>query len=317
MQRRSLTRSAVAAAAVAALLAVAGCSSNPSPAASTSAAGDFNKELHDMLPDYIKQSGVVTAGALFQTPPIIGASDSDPNVPVGTAPDLAKLVGDILGVKFEFKNMQWPAQLPGVQSGAVDALWGQVTITAEREQSIVDLVPFDKVGNGLLVAAGNPKNITSIASQCGLTAGVPIGSQQSSITKSISDKECVANGKPAIKLAQYQDASSAIQALRAGTTDSWLNDVGAQQEVAKATPNTFKVVPVSDAEFPSQYTGIAVSKQNPGLTNALVEALRILIKNGQYADVMKKWDRSYASVTADEVVANPITKTPVGQKAAS
>ena len=171
----ALLTAPIAAAAVIGLLA--GCAAS-TPAASTSSASDTakNPALAKLLPASIKKSGTISFGALWETPPVISVSTTDSSTPIGISPDIAAAIAPILGVKVTWKNLQWPAQLPGLQSGNVDVLFGQVSVTKEREQSIVDLIPFTKDGQTILVAAGNPKKLTSLANACGTTIGAAVGS---------------------------------------------------------------------------------------------------------------------------------------------
>ncbi|GAA2245423.1 transporter substrate-binding domain-containing protein [Herbiconiux moechotypicola] len=298
-------------------VALAGCSgtSDAATPTETAAADDvFSQELHDLLPESIQESGVISFGALWETPPVIGADINDPDTPVGIAPDLVALMAPILGVDAEWMNMQWPAQLPGVQAGTVDALFGQVSITAEREQSIVDLVPFQKSSHSLLLPAGNPEDIEKIADMCGMTIAVPVGSNQSATVQAISDAECAADP---IQMAEYQGATSAVQALRAGTVDAWFDTTSAQEAVVAADPDVFTSVVIPESEMPTQFGGIAVSKDAPGLSEALAGALKILIEDGSYDAIYEEYGVSSQAITVDELIINPMTGTAPGEVAAS
>jgi len=300
-------------------LLAAGCAS-ASPAADASAStagGDFSQELHDLLPASIQKSGVISFGALWETPPVISVDEADPSKPVGISPDLAAAMAKELGVEVEWQNLQWPAQLPGLQSGTVDVLFGQVSITAEREQSVVDLIPFQSRGMSILLPADNPEKVKAVADMCGLTMGVPIGASQAAIVTKISAAACEANGKPAIKMADYQGASAAVQALRAGTVDGWLDTTTNIEDIVEANADVFDSTTVPDDEIPAEFSGIAVAKDNPGLSEALAGALKALIDDGTYGDIYKKLGLESSEVTSDEVVINPLTKTPAGEKAAS
>lgn len=298
------------------VIALAGCSSSDAGApADTAAASDvFDQKLHDMLPQSIQDSGVISFGALWETPPVIGVDASDATTPIGIAPDLVAELGPILGVKTEWSNLQWPAQLPGVQAGTVDALFGQVTITAEREQSIVDLVPFQKSQEGLLLPAGNPEKIEKLADACGKTIAVPVGSNQAKAVQAISDSECA--GSP-IQMAEYPGASAAVQAVRAGTVDAWFDTVASLQSIVDADSATFTSIVLPESEMPTDFSGIAVAKANPGLSEALVGALAVLIENGSYEDVYTQYDVAPMMITTDELVINPMTGTAPGAVAAS
>ncbi|MCB0965378.1 MAG: transporter substrate-binding domain-containing protein [Ilumatobacter sp.] len=265
-----------------------------------------------LLPDHDSLS----FGALWETPPIIGVDTEDTTVPVGAAPDLAAALAPILGVEVEWQNMQWPAQLPGVQSGVVDALFGQVSVTEERELSIVDLIPFTKTTFSLLLPEGNPDEVTQLADACGLTIGVPVGSVQTELVERISAESCEPNGEDAIEPAEYQGATAAISAIQAGTIDGWLDGTTSINEAAASGVAAFATAELPDSEWPPQYTGIAVGKDQPEVSLALVEGLQILIEDGSYGEIMEAWGMEAAAVTADEVVINPITGTPAGEVAA-
>lgn len=308
-QKKNSNRLSIATAAVGAAIVLAGCATEPAetPADEPSAA---ENEIFEMLPDFVKEAGVITSGALLQTPPVIGASDDDPNLAVGIVPDLAELLEPILGVEIEFINTQWPNQLPGVQSGALDTLWGQVSVTDEREQSIVDLIPWQTSPSGLLIAAGNPLGIDSVASMCGMRVAVPNGSTQMTDIQEVSDAECA---DTPIEILQYQGGADAVAAVRAGTVDAWMDSLASQNDLVEADPDVFDVVAVPESEIEPTFSGIAIGKANPELTEALLAAFTIIVEDGSYEAVLDEYDMGYAAITLDQLVPNPYTGTPVGE----
>jgi len=316
MSRRILTSAALLS--VALLATACGSSSeaaDETPATSTAtqtSTQTADPALHDMLPEQIQSSGTLKLGALWETPPMIGVDASDTTTPVGVAPDLADALGEVLGVEVEWQNMQWPAQLPGVQSGAVDALMGQVSNTAEREKSIVDMVPFYKSTESLLLPADNPDGITALKDMCGLTVGVPVGSTQSEEVNAVSAAHCADDP---IKLGEYQGATAAISAVRAGTIEAWLDTTTTQLQAVKASSGAFTTAELPEDESPTNFTAIAVGKANPGLSQALVEALQEVIDNGTYDEIMESHDVSSAAITSADVVVNPLTGTAAGETA--
>jgi polar amino acid transport system substrate-binding protein len=320
LSRHRSSRAALLVAPLAAVVvvALAGCSTGASttPAASDSKA---DPALVKLLPASIKKAGVISFGALWETPPGISVDPSNTKVPIGITPDLAAAMAPLLGVTAKWENMQWPAQLPGLQSGNIDVLFGQVSDSVEREQSVVDLIPYSKSTQSMLVPIDNPKSIDSLASTCGMTIGAPTGSTMTAELEAAS-KICTTAGNAAIKTASYPGASAAISALRAGNIDGWLDSTSTQKAVVANAPTVFDQVVIPDSEtiaFDSGYGGIAISKSNPGLSKAIAGALKELIDNGEYAKIMKKWKSEDISVPAGDVVVNLLTKTPAGEKAAS
>ena len=307
---------------IAALGLLAGCStSTPSASSdSTSDASAVNADLAALLPDSIKDSGEISFDALWETPPVISVSTDDPTVPIGISPDIAAAIAPILGVKATWVNLQWPAQLPGLQSGNVDVLFGQVSVTKEREQGIVDLIPYTKDGQTILVAAGNPKGLESLANACGATIGVAVGSTFSAEVEGASEKFCTSAGEDAITIAPYPNASNAISAIKAGTIDGWVNNTSQNADVAASSAADFDTVEIPEeqtVDYDPGLAGIAISKANPGLSEAVAGALKEIIDNGEYARIMAKYEADNVAISSSDVKINPLTGTEAGVKAAS
>lgn len=306
---------------VATAAAVAGCgsSSGSGEAGTTTSGADsaaFSQKLHDQLPDRIKQSGKITFGALWETPPIIGVDASDTTTPVGITPDLAAAMGAVLGVDPVWKNLQWPAQLPGLESGNVDALFGQVSDGKEREQ-VIDLVGFYRSPIALLVQGGNPHGIRSLADACGRKIGVPSGSDQEAAVRGNSKQECVSKGKPPITAVGYPGAQGAVIAVKGGTVDAWMDAATSARDIAKRSNGAFESVTLPDAEvdpYMERTVGIAVSKSQPELSNALAGALQALAGSGEYERIMKAWDSADAAMPASDIKVNAVTGLPAGER---
>ncbi len=284
-------------------------------AADSAKSPKFDKALHDSLPSSIKSAGAVTFGALWETPPIISVDLARPATPKGIAPDLAVGMGEVLGVRIKWLNLAWPAQLPGLQAGNVDVLFGQISDTVERERSVVDLIPFQKRGYGLLTAAGNPRKLAKLTDLCGVTVGIPIGSNTGAIIKSVSSVECVGAGKPAIDQREFNGATAMVQALRAGTIDASFDAAPSIATIAASDPAAYSFVALPSDHMDTEYSAIAVAKDNTQLTIALAEALKKVIADGTYAAAYKGVvGMSQSALTPDQIIINPLTRTPVGKK---
>lgn len=306
---RALLRSLPVAALALSGLAACGSSDSTSTSSASAGTGAEDSSLHDQLPDTVKSSGTLKLGALWETPPMISVTAGDSSKPVGIAPDLAAAIAPVLGVKVQWQNMQWPAQLPGVQSGVVHGLLGQVTDTADRESSDFDLVPYFKTTESLLMSKDDADGISALADMCGKKIGVPVGSTQTAEVKAASKKSCASDP---IDIAEYQGATMAINAVKSGAIDAWLDSTTSQDSAAKADPDLTSVV-VPDDEIAPQYTALAVSKKNGALATAFAGALTKLIDDGTYAKILEKYDVTAAAVTTDEVKVNPLTGTAAGE----
>jgi ABC-type amino acid transport substrate-binding protein len=317
VKRASLTIvSAMAAAAV-----LAGCGGSSSDAKTDAAANPsgsqaFDQKLFDQLPKDIQESKTISFGALWETPPYISVDPKDTKTPIGITPDLAAGVSEILGVTPKWQNMQWPAQLPGLQAGNVDVLWGQVSDTAEREQSVADIIAWSQSPLALLVASGNPKDIGKLGDACGLKVSVPIGSQQSQAVEGVSKTACTDQGKPAIKAVEYPGAQQAIVALKAGSVDAWFDSRSPVQEAADK--GGFDVVTLENAEiekYMQTINGVAIAKDQPGVTQAIAGALQKLAKSGEYQDILDKWKCGDNALQVEDIKINGYTGIKAGEQA--
>ncbi|WP_415394372.1 transporter substrate-binding domain-containing protein (plasmid) [Rhodococcus globerulus] len=307
----------VASIALAAGLVLTGCSSE---AAQPDSAGledvAFDQTLHDSLPQQIRDAGTISIGSLWETPPYIGVEASNSSVPIGIVPDLGSAVGKILGVDVDWKNLQWPAQLPGLQSGNVDVLWGQISDGAERERSVADIVGTFQDPIGVLLPAGNPKEIARLAEACGARIAVPLGGQQQAAVAANSESSCAAQGKPKIEAVEFPSAQAALVALRAGSVDGWMDSSASLDAFVEQTSGAFMTV-VLPAEEVDPYietiTGAAVSKSSPELSQALLAAMRSLVESGKYQEVLDNWNAGVSALPLDRMQINLYSGTPAGQ----
>lgn len=272
---------------------------------------EVNEELRDLLPDSIKEAGAIVAAGAFDNPPSIFADLNDPDRAVGVAPDLSRAVGEILGVEIDWRNTQWPGQLPGLDGGTFDILLGQISVTAQRERELIDLIPWSQNGLGFLVLEGNPTNISGWASVCGQVVGVSLGSIFVETLTNASAKYC--EGAEPIEYKEYQGNEE--PALRAGHVNAVLDGHSVMEQMAAGIPGVEAVqIPTEESfEMYPGLTGVAVKKENPGLSQAIAGAMQILHDNGTWQAIAEKYDASADIPSRDLVRINALTDTPVGE----
>ncbi|MGD8860264.1 MAG: transporter substrate-binding domain-containing protein [Myxococcales bacterium] len=128
------------------------------------------------------QDGTLHVGIEMSFPPMEFRDELDK--PVGADVEIAKALGEELGVEVEFVNMAFDSLIKAVQSGQVDVLISAMTVTPEREAHI-DFVPYLEMGSGILVIMGNPKRIRRPEDLCGKTVALQEGTTQIGAVKKI------------------------------------------------------------------------------------------------------------------------------------
>jgi polar amino acid transport system substrate-binding protein len=296
---------AVAASVALTAVALAACGPSTTPssgsattattaAASTtasSAAPAAVASLHAMLPASIRSAGKVTVGTNAPFPPFeMFKSPTDQTV-VGLEPDIGHLIGDVLGVTFDFEQQPFDGLIPGLQSGKYQVLMAGLSDTTQREQ-VVTMIDYNSSGQGLLVAAGNPDHLSNLLSLCGHTVAVQSGSNQVQLVTQ-ENRQCSKAGKSPEKLLQLPDYNDLLLAITTGKAQAVLNTLPTIGYSLKTSTNASQFQLLHDPKAPNGYDpapgAIAVPKGDKVLANAIVGALQVLQKDGRYRATLAKW----------------------------
>ncbi|MGH3008415.1 MAG: ABC transporter substrate-binding protein [Gaiellaceae bacterium] len=233
-----------------------------------------------MLPANIKKAGVIHVATSIYAP--VDFYKKDGKTLTGFDANLMTAAAKLLGVKVKWSVIDFSAILPGIKSGQYDFAT-DLTDEVSREKS-VDFVDNYRDGTSILVAQGNPEHLKTLGSLCGKTVVMTQGSVQIPIEEAQSSK-CQKAGKPAIKQLIVADDPPARLALKSGQADAYLANTLASSYAAKTTTD-FQVLP---GVYNFAYDGDIFPKKSRQLRNAVAAAYNVLIKNGTYAKVMKRY----------------------------
>src|SRR5207302_4249035 len=93
--------------------------------------------------------------------------------------DLAKALGDKLGVKITFINdTDFAGIIGALQSGRFDIIMSAMNDTVERRGKGVDFIDYFSAGSSVLVRKGNPDKVNGLDGLCGQTVAGPQGPDQ-------------------------------------------------------------------------------------------------------------------------------------------
>src|SRR5665647_883880 len=133
--KRSLRGAASLVLALSAMLSAACAGSTPAgstPAGSTpTRQARLDPKLHDLLPQSVKDRGVLRVGTDASYPPI-EAYGPDRRTIIGMDPDLGVEIGRILGVRLQFGATNFDELLADVARGDLDLAMSAMTDTPER-----------------------------------------------------------------------------------------------------------------------------------------------------------------------------------------
>lgn len=246
---------------------------------------DVNKELHDRLPENIKTAGKMISVNNGSFPPYEIVTGTEMT---GASADLTDALGQVLGVKIEHATVGGlPALLAGVNSGRYQFAFGPVGDYKDRETAN-DFVDWVQEFVVFATLKGNPKGISSLDTACGQRVSVMAGGSAERVIKAQSEK-CVTEGKGAVEVQSYTDQPASILAVRSKRADAFFSSQAPLTYFVSQANGQLELTGVGQKNgFEDIFQGAVVPKGSP-LGPLFVDAIKVLMDNGTYGAIMKKW----------------------------
>ena len=201
----------------------AGCGSGSGTSTGTTSPAGTSGEVSSIaaqVPAAVKAKGTlaVAADATYAPNEFIG---SDGHTVVGWDADLAKALGQVLGLKINMVNATFDTIIPGLVSGKYQLGMSSFTDTKERQKT-VDFVTYYVAGTSFYVKASAGPSITSLAGLCGHKVAVEKGTTQQADAQAQASK-CQSAGK-SLSLQIFNDQNAVNLALSSGRADVAMAD---------------------------------------------------------------------------------------------
>lgn len=293
-----------AAAAAAALLITATACSPTGAAPASNASADaaepalaVDQAAADLLPASIKASKVLRVAIPTNEPPTQYYREGTQDM-TGTNPDMARLLGEALGVKVEIQVANFDSIIPGLAANRYDMTVSSMTPTDKRME-VLDFVDYMQVGGGVAVPQGNPVGIKDQNELCGKKVGLLTGSYQLTVDVPKFDQACSAAGKDTIQRSEFQDTRQAISALTSGRLDVVLADAPILNFAASQNPQ----IEIA-AEYDVTPVGVGMPKDS-GLVKSISAALDAVIKSDAYQKMLGKYGLESSAITDARVNVAP------------
>jgi polar amino acid transport system substrate-binding protein len=287
---------ATAAAVVLTLGIAAGCSSSSSGGGNqtVSPASGVDSAAAALVPAAVKAKGTLDIGTDSTYAPS-EFLDTDGKTIVGFDVDLFNAVAAKLGLKAHFETASFGGIITGVNAGKYDAGVSSFTINQEREGQAV-MVSYFSAGTQWATKTGNPTGITPDTA-CGKHVAVQTNTVEVDDLKARS-KTCTDDGKSAIGIDQYAAQDAATSAAVAGKDDAVLADSPVMAYAVKQTNGELELLGSIYASAPYGYV---LPKGSDKFGQAIVAALKDLIKDGTYHTILAKWGVTPGAITKPAV----------------
>ena len=194
--------------------------------------------------------------------------------------DVARAVGEKLGVNVEFVETPWDSIFAALEANRFDVVANQVTITPERQQKY-DLSQPYAIGEGVIVTRTDDTSITSLADLKGKVSAQSTTSNWADVAR-----------QAGAKVESVEGFAQAATLLNQGRVDATINDSIAVYAYLAETGDTSIKIAAQTGEKSEQ--GFAARK-NSGLLPDLNRALDELKADGTLASISQKYLKANAS----------------------
>jgi len=202
---------------------------------------------------------------------------NDKNEIDGFDVDVARKLGELLGVKTEIVQVGSPDRIPFVSSGKIDAVLGAMTITAERQKVIDFTVPLHTEVLGVLTTKSKPyKDYMDLNDPAVKLVEV----------RGATPVKLVQEKLPKAQLLLLDNYPDAVRAIAQGRADAMIDVMDFMTEHTAKHKVDWRIV---DAPIDVYFCGIGVQKGNDALREKLSAAVKELHRNGYVDERWKKW----------------------------
>jgi polar amino acid transport system substrate-binding protein len=202
---------------------------------------------------------------------------NDKNEIDGFDVDIARKLGELLGVKVEIVQVGSPDRIPFVSSGKIDAVLGAMTITAERQKVIDFTVPLHTEVLGVLTTKSKPyKDWMELNDPAVRLVEV----------RGATPVKLVQEKLPKAQLLLLDNYPDAVRAIAQGRADAMIDVMDFMTEHTAKHKVDWRIV---DAPIDVYFCGIGVQKGNDALREKLSAAIKELHRNGYVDERWKKW----------------------------
>ena len=250
------------------------------------------------LPDAIRARGYLRVGIEATYPPM-AYKDPATNERRGVNVDLVTAMGKELGIELRWEEMSFAQLIPSITTDRVDFSGSSmVDLPARRER--LSFVDYVSTGAQIFTTTAQRRGANEPANFCGRSVATPRTTNYFPQAQAWSEANCVAKGRPPMRVIGTEGAAAARTDLQQGRADGAI--LGAEYVVylSQQNPGTFVAIgePIS-----RNLSGMAFDKGKPEVRDAIAGALSRLIANGTYAEILRKHGLERQALTAISIDA--------------
>lgn len=229
----------------------------------------------------VQAAGHFTLGLDADFAPM-GFTDDNGEI-VGFDIDLAKAVGEKMGVDVEVKPIDWDSKDMELSSGKIDVIWNGFSITDERRQEVLFSNPYLSTKQSIVVKKGS--DITKKADLAGKKIALQDGSTSEDALKAdTATYESVGDDN----ISRFKENSQVLMEVDSGRADAAvIDEVFVRYYLQKE--NLLDKYTVLEEGFDEEDYGVGGRKGDYALMEAINKALDECKADGTTSEISKKW----------------------------
>ena len=229
----------------------------------------------------VQAAGHFTLGLDADFAPM-GFTDDNGEI-VGFDIDLAKAVGEKMGVDVEVKPIDWDSKDMELSSGKIDVIWNGFSITDERRQEVLFSNPYLSTKQSIVVKKGS--DITKKADLAGKKIALQDGSTSEDALKAdTATYESVGDDN----ISRFKENSQVLMEVDSGRADAAvIDEVFVRYYLQKE--NLLDKYTVLEEGFDEEDYGVGGRKGDYALMEAINKALDECKADGTTSEISQKW----------------------------
>lgn len=250
----------------------------------------FTPAAAQTLPERIAKTKVIKISVNAIYPPMEFKNPETGKL-TGFDIDLGEALAKELGVTLEWQESAFEQLIPSLQTGRADMILSGLNDRPARRETL-DFVDYLTSGVQFYTLASRTA-VTSPGDLCGKTVGTSRSTAFPAEIKTWSDANCVAAGKAPITVEGTSDNAAARAQLKQERFEGGAQGSETVPYTMSLEPNVYKPL---GAPFGGAQQGIAFTKADTQLRDAVLAAFRKLIANGTYGTIVAKWNLQASAV---------------------
>jgi polar amino acid transport system substrate-binding protein len=251
------------------------------------------------LPARIQDSKVIRI-AVNATYPPMESRDPATDKLVGFDVDLGNALAAKLGVKLEWSDGSFAQLIPSLQTGRADMILSGISDLPARRETL-DFIDYLNSGAQFYTLEASP--LKSLDELCGKRVGTVRSTNYPNNIAAWSAEHCEGAGKPAIESVGVDRMPLVHTELQQGRIDAAVQGSETLPALMEAEPHTYRLM---GPPFTKNFQGIAFTKTDTQLRDAVLGALKALYADGTYAALIKTWKLDASAAPAPTLNGGPL-----------